>query len=74
MKDATRMIGKKVLVDGVEGVVLDLVWHWKSESGDKYIVQMPDGSKRDLLVSDMVARVNAYFGRVLAGRKTRPLR
>jgi hypothetical protein len=65
MKDAKRMIGKKVLVDGIEGVVVDLVWHWKSSAGDKFIVEMPDDSKRDLLVSDMVARVDAFFKRVL---------
>jgi hypothetical protein len=64
MKNAARMIGKKVLVNGVEGVVVDLVYHWKSEAGDKFIVEMPDGSKADLLVSDMVARVNAMFARV----------
>lgn len=64
MNNAARMIGKKVNVNGVIGTVVDHVAHWQTETLDWFEVDMPDGSRAQLLVSDMVARVNAMFSRV----------
>lgn len=64
MKNATRMIGKQVKVNGIEGKVYDHVGHWQTEKLDFFRVEMPDGSKVELLVSDVDARVNEMFSRV----------
>ncbi len=64
MNNAARMIGKQVKVNGVSGTVLDVVYHWQSETLDFFTVEMPDGNIVNLLVADMVARVDEMFSRV----------
>jgi hypothetical protein len=54
MKNAEKMVGKEVLVDGAVGVVVAYELRWAA-CFDNFVVLMADGGYRYPLVSDVVA-------------------
>jgi len=53
MKNAATQIGNEILVGNKIGIISDWIQHWRTAANDFFIVNMPNGSKVQVLVSQV---------------------